>query len=51
MIGSKLLRAAVFAVAPLGLATALAAQSAPNLLHFQANLKDASAVPLSGNRP
>ena len=50
MIGSKLLRAAVFAVAPLGLATALAAQSAPNLLHFQANLKDASAVPLSGNQ-
>jgi len=50
MIGSKLLRAAAFAVAPLGLAAALAAQSAPNLLHFQANLKDASAVPLSGNQ-
>ena len=50
MIGSHLVRGALLTVAALALPAIASAQSAPNLLHFQANLKDASAVPLNGNQ-
>ena len=49
MLGSHFVRAALVTVAALALPAVVAAQT-PNLLHFQANLKDASAVPLNGNQ-
>ena len=50
MIGTHFVRGALLTVAALALPASASAQSAPNLLHFQANLKDASAVPLNGNQ-